>query len=516
MNRQSQLCLIKGRRKIMPDSQELDDILNEIKNLHNSDKENEETAAVEPQETEEVMPDTQTETDSIADTDDGADDVPQETEQVGGADDTEEELTLEEEEFHAEEPENEETEDNADTADIMSAETDMTDIMNEEDADLADKKKSKKGGKNKGVIIAVIVVLVVAIAAAVAFAVINSGKEEETTAPVETTEATEAPVVVSSVNPLTGEDDYNDAAIGKRPIACVVENAAAARPQWGINDSDNPPDIILEGEVEGGETRMLWMYADYTSVPSQIGPMRSARPPYIKFSELFDAIFIHWGQSQTKRGTNYIGANTVFRVDEVDHINQMTYSGSAALFGRDGSRNVSTEHTGVLYGDQIEAAIEGEGFRTEADDAHYTKFAFTDDMKYDADCSSLGLTFSSRTATRSWKYDETDGMYHCSDYGTDVARENLLVLFDTTEYISKANYKNSGSAEIYCNYNLDGGSGTLACNGTSTEITWSVENGVIVLKDSAGADISLSVGTTWIGYASSNNGGAVQQSKPEQ
>ena len=32
------------------------------------------------------------------------------------------------------------------------------------------------------------------------------------------------------------------------------------------------------------------MYADYTAVPSQIGPMRSARPPYIKFSELFDAI----------------------------------------------------------------------------------------------------------------------------------------------------------------------------------------------------------------------------------
>ena len=58
---------------------------------------------------------------------------------------------------------------------------------------------------------------------------------------------------------------------------------------------------------------MLWMYADYTAVPSQIGPMRSARPPYIKFSELFDAIFLHWGQSQTKRGTNYIGANTILR-----------------------------------------------------------------------------------------------------------------------------------------------------------------------------------------------------------
>ena len=86
----------------------------------------------------------------------------------------------------------------------------------------------------------------------------------------------------------------------------------------------------------------------------------------------------------------------------------------------------------------------------------------------------------------------------------------ILVLFDTTEYVAKANYKNSGSAEIYCNYNLAGGKGKLACNGTVTDITWSVENGVLVLKDANGADVNLNVGTTWIGYASSNNGGAVK------
>ena len=90
---------------------------------------------------------------------------------------------------------------------------------------------------------------------------------------------------MTKTNPLTGESDFNEKAVGKRPIACVVENSVSARPQWGIADSKNPPDIIVEGEVEGGETRMLWMYADYTAVPSQIGPMRSARPPYIKFSD---------------------------------------------------------------------------------------------------------------------------------------------------------------------------------------------------------------------------------------
>lgn len=384
--------------------------------------------------------------------------------------------------------------------------------VQKEDRQMSDKKKdNKKGSSNKIIAIVVAVILIIAIAVGAAFAMKNSKKPEETTAP-STTQAVEATTQapVSTKNPLTGDSDYNADAVGKRPIACVVENAAAARPQWGINDEKNPPDIIVEGEVEGGETRMLWMYADYTSVPSQIGPMRSARPPYIKFSELFDAIFLHWGQSQTKKGTAYIGANTVFRVDKVDHINQMTYSGKVTLFGRDGSRGVSTEHTGILYGDKIADAIEGEEFRTEANEANYTKFSFTDGAKYDTDCQSLDLTFSSRTGTRGWSYSDDDKMYHCDDYGTDVERKNLLVLFDTTEYIAKANYKNSGSSEIYCNYNLTGGKGKLACNGTVTDVKWTVEDGKIKLTDANGADVNLAVGTTWIGYASSNNGGSAK------
>ena len=372
-------------------------------------------------------------------------------------------------------------------------------------------KEKKSGNNSKIAIIVVAVIAVIAIAVGIAWG--QKNKNEHPTDPTvtqqETTaEITEAPV--SKTNPLTGSADFNENAVGKRPIAVVVENAAAARPQWGINDDKNPPDIIVEGEVEGGETRMLFMYADYTAVPSQIGPIRSARPPYIKFSELFDAIFLHWGQSQTKKGTAYIGANTVFRVDKVDHINQMTYSGKVALFGRDGSRGVSSEHTGVLYGDKIAAAIEGEGFRTEANQGSYTKFNFANEEINvgETECSSLGLTFSSRTRTRDWTFSDEDKMYHSSDYQTDVARKNLLVLYDATEYVAKANYKNSGSAEIYCNYKLSGGKGKLASNGTVVDITWSVENGVLVLKDANGADVILNTGTTWIGYASSNNGGA--------
>lgn len=369
-------------------------------------------------------------------------------------------------------------------------------------------KKQPMDKKKKGIIMGA-AVLVVIIIAAVIFAVANSNKEPETTAPLSTTQApvTQAPVVIA--NPLTGESGYSESAVGKRPVAIVVENASAARPQWGIADSDNPPDIILEGEVEGGETRMLWFYADYNSVPSQVGPVRSARPPFIRFSTLFDSIFIHWGMSTSKG--NYVGADSVFTSEDVDHINQMAYSDKVGLFGRDSSRGVSSEHTGVLYGDKVADAIAGKEFRTDVDNDSFTAFSFNekDEKVGETACNSVAVTFSSRSRTRDWTYSTSDNKYHSNDYETDVARKNILVLYDTTEYIVKSNYKGSGSNEVYCDYKLAGGNGKLASMGTVCDITWSVEDGKLSVKDASGNDVSLNAGTTWIGWASSNNGGSV-------
>lgn len=361
--------------------------------------------------------------------------------------------------------------------------------------------------KKKIIIIAVAIIAAIAIIVGVCVAVAGSKKEEPTTTTTTptTTTTTQAPVKV--VNPLTGSTDFNKAALGKRPVAIVVENSQPARPQWGIADGKNPPDIILEGEVEGGETRMLWFYADYTAVPDQIGPIRSARPPYIKFSELFDSIFIHWGQSSSKG--NYIGANTVFQTDNVDHINQMAYSDDVGLFGRDKSRGVSSEHTGVLYGNKLPDAIKNSKFRTKVNENKLSKLAFNEEEKEvgSTQCSAFALTFSSRTRTRDWTYSADDKMYHCTDYATDVARKNLLVLYDNTQYVVKENYKGSGRSEVYCNYELAGGKGKLISLGTATDITWTVENGLLNIKDANGSTVKLNAGTTWIGYASSNNGG---------
>lgn len=401
-------------------------------------------------------------------------------------------------------PEPQETEETGDFELVDEAKDEISADISEE-LEIEDAADKKAPSKKKIIIIVAAVIAVIAVAAAV-FAFSKAGnKEPETTTTPPATTTTQAPVIYK--NPLTNAKDYNKAAVDKRPVALVVENAYEARPQWGMDDEKYSPDIIVEGEVEGGVTRMLWLFADYTALPEQVGPMRSARPPFIKFSELFDSIFIHWGQSSSKG--NYVGADAVFSQDNVDHINQMSYSDSVGLFARDKSRNVSSEHTGILYGDKLAAAIEETGFRTDTDKKSCTQFGFNDEDKPVGTtvCNSIGITFSSRSQSSSWMYNPEDKLYYSSDYKNDVARKNILILYDNTEYIVKENYKN-GRSETYCNYTLSGGKGKLASLGTSTEINWSVENGVIVLKDNEGKTVNLNTGKTWIGWASANNGGS--------
>ena len=351
-----------------------------------------------------------------------------------------------------------------------------------------------------------------------------------------------------AANPLTGqtvEEGFDENALNQRIVAFVVENSPDARPQWGMDDPEYSPDIILQGEVEAGITRTLWMYADYNKLPEIIGPMRSARPPYIKFSELFDSVFIHWGQSSSKG--EYVGANTVFKKDNVDHINQMTFDDTVGLFDRDHTRNVSMEHTGILYGAKVPDALKAKEFRAEPEE--YTKLSFSDIswLTTFEPADTVRVSYSDRASWEKtyWTYNSEDKKYHTANFNNNLERDNLLILYDETEYIDKYNYKGSGSTVTYCNYNLAGGKGQLCSQGVVKNIEWKVEDGKLVLTDPAATklaqeraeerkaaaeaageeqsdeaeaeekepiviDAGLYPGKTWIGWVSSNNGGTVE------
>lgn len=343
-------------------------------------------------------------------------------------------------------------------------------------------------------IVAIVLALTLTV---VLFGCSHAPEIEETTTTTTTTTTTQPDIATS--NPFTGDAKFSSAAVGRRPVAIVVENTPSARPQWGIDT----PDMIIEGEVEGGISRMLWMYADYSSVPSKVGPIRSARPSFVEFSELFDAIYVHWGGSHNKAG--YVGGYGVFGRDNVAHIDGMA---GGPLFGRDNTRKVSSEHRGILYGDKLSDAIDKKDCRKEYSKAHFTVFKFNDDI-HDAGtetASTLDCKFSSRTDTRSFQYNK-DKKYHCSDWKADVQFQNVIILMADTKYITTP-YKSSTTT--YLNYTLTSGKGYYASNGKVLPIKWDATSGRLKLTDESGKKIALNKGNSYIGLASSNNGGVVK------
>jgi hypothetical protein len=218
---------------------EIDDILNEIKQ-RNSEENNGTVDAKENEVNEDLK------TEEAENSTDEVSDIAQEND----------------------EPEQQPQEDNkAENFEIVDDSTsnddnNNVDIMASAEPEIEEQKTTSK---KKIAIVTIIVLLIVAIAVGV-FAYIKSNEKEPETTTVTTTTVTTtvAPVLVK--NPLTNEDNFNESALNQRPVAIVVENASDARPQWGMDDDTSAPDIILEGEVEGGETRMLWFYADYNSL----------------------------------------------------------------------------------------------------------------------------------------------------------------------------------------------------------------------------------------------------------
>ena len=71
-----------------------------------------------------------------------------------------------------------------------------------------------------------------------------------------------------------------------------------------------------------------------------------------------------------------------------------------------------------------------------------------------------------------------------SSFENDFKRDNLLVLYDDTEYITKANYEGGGGGSVtYCDYLFSGGRAQLFTKGSVKELQWQRKAGKLMLMD---------------------------------
>lgn len=95
--------------------------------------------------------------------------------------------------------------------------------------------------------------------------------------------------------PLTGivADLAED--VSKRVVSVKIENSPAARPQTGLDKAD----VVYEVIAEGGITRFHAIF--HSKMPTEVGPVRSARPPDLTIISQYHSMLAHVGGPRAVR-----------------------------------------------------------------------------------------------------------------------------------------------------------------------------------------------------------------------
>lgn len=329
--------------------------------------------------------------------------------------------------------------------------------------------------------------------------------EAESSAAESTAAPTEAPSTEpANVNLLTGLPTLTDGAIGKRPVAVMVNNVDAALPQYGISAAD----LIFELPVEYDLTRLMAVYGDYTQIP-EVCSIRSCRYYYPILAVGFDAIYVNWGMNES------VARPTVNSMD-IDQYDGDEY-GLGDCFGRDKARYESGyawEHTGVFHGPNFPSVLEKDKVRTDLkEDKTGTAFNFVEMDKNAApngeDAQKVRVDFGANYSV--FTYDEENHKYlksfkdspHMDGISKEQLKfENVIVLeteikpYPGDEVIKYVDWEGGENAKGY-----------YISEGKMLPITWSKAGMYDPLKffDANDNELQLNRGKSYIAFTYAGN-----------
>ena len=283
-------------------------------------------------------------------------------------------------------------------------------------------------------------------------------------------------------NPLTGIKNLPKANYDIRPVAVMVNNISIAQPvQTGLNAAD----IIYETEVEGGVTRLMAVYKDF-SVVGQIGSVRSARYPYVDLALGHDAVYIHCGQDPT-----YCAPH----LKDIDDLSVDTGTTGAKRI----KNGLASEHTLYIFGNEVWPTI-AQKFKTETTNTLWQNFAAEDEKVTLTGGAADKVEIPFPLLKTVFQYDNATGLYRRYSKGNEmkdyVTKESVTVKNIFILLTSISDYPDGKHRRV----DLTGGSGYYVTNGTVTEIKWQKGNAKSPIKitNTDGKDIKVSAGKSWV------------------
>ena len=307
----------------------------------------------------------------------------------------------------------------------------------------------------------------------------GSGEEsatQETAAPATTAESTTTTTTIPPIlAPLTGL--AVDAPITRPAMAVKIDNHPKARPQWGLNQAD----IVFEENVE-----MLTRFAAvfHTTDSDPVGPIRSGRRQDVDLLESFNAPLFAWSGGNAEV-TKLIRASTMV---DLSH----SAANDAGGYRRESSR--SAPHNLIADTSKLwTLAPEGAA-------PPQAQFAYraADEAIPATARETAGIKLSMDGVRVLWEWSSEFGRFlrsqddkpHVDVDDVRINAANVVVLY--VQY-SKSGYspvaKTIGSGEAW-----------VFTAGKLFQGTWERDEAgkPFTLKDTAGNEIKLTPGNTWV------------------
>jgi hypothetical protein len=287
-----------------------------------------------------------------------------------------------------------------------------------------------------------------------------------------------------------------------RPIAVMVENSFAARPQSGLNMAD----VVYEVVDEYGITRFVAIFSSNDA--SMVGPVRSARTYYAEIARAFDPIYSFFGTYPECYGyIEQLGMNVLSAMSDRSGNSSIT---AQAPYWRDWTRSDIQEHTAFMSIPQLRQKAAQLGYPLQNGGI---PFPYKTDPPLEArgGVSNIHIDFSTQAyAPRGFDiryiYDRGSNSYsrfmggssHI-DYNTgqQIMVKNIVVMVsDILGPLDKWGHMSVRTA----------GSGIAFIFQDGNAVKGSWERGSVydpfIYRDSSGKQISFTGGSTWVAIIS--------------
>lgn len=272
----------------------------------------------------------------------------------------------------------------------------------------------------------------------------------------------------------------------RHPIAVMIDDIRAARPQSGLNLAD----VVWHAPAEGGIPRYMAIFQ--SRLPESIGPVRSARAYYIAWAAEWKAVYAHSGgspQALAQLRANGQG-EWVYNADE--------YRYGGRYFHR--SKDRYAPHN--VYTDGV--TLRKLAKRLEATDGEYApvwQFAPGVPLEQRPYGGSISVSYPANKIT--YRYARSTNTYRRSVSGEGkqydaadgerIEPENVIVMF--VSFAQTGDSKRRLEADL-----IGSGKAIVFTNGRRVDGTWRKTGTTepTLFYDAAGDPVTLTVGQTFV------------------